>query len=193
MSVNRGFYEPCWIPVKEETMQERHPLEVALELVSGDRNRDYGHPLDNHQRIADFWTVRLRDKLVPGGRIEPHEAAAMMRLVKEARLMETPGHLDSLVDLGGYVSCEYEIHREAARRAARADADVERLHETRHSWGRLASPAEHEGDRSGERQDAKDGARGACERIPEADPEDAEHEHDGHEEHGAAERGHRPV
>jgi hypothetical protein len=91
------------------------PSERASSLVRGDRQADYGHPLENHQRIAAFWTVRLRDKLAPRQVIEPHEVAAMMRLVKEARLMQTIGHEDSLVDLSGYVDVEWEIHRELER------------------------------------------------------------------------------
>lgn len=92
------------------------PSERAFNLVRGARQSDYGHPLDNHLRIADFWTVRLRDKLKPGEQIEAHEAAAMMRLLKEARLMHTPGHEDSLDDLAGYTDVEFEIHRERRRR-----------------------------------------------------------------------------
>lgn len=100
----------------------------AVELVNGDRQAAYGHPLDNHQRIADFWTTRLRDKLLPGVRIDPHEVASMMRLVKESRLMQTPGHPDSLVDVAGYAEVERLIHQEQARRAAESDALVEELH-----------------------------------------------------------------
>jgi hypothetical protein len=86
-------------------------LEVAASVVDGPRQDNYGHPIVNHRRIADFWTARLGDKLLPGVRIEPHEAAAMMRLVKEARLMHTPGHSDSLVDLAGYTRVEEMIHQ----------------------------------------------------------------------------------
>ena len=103
----------------------------GVELVNGERQDAYGHPLPNHERIAAFWTVRLRDKLRPGVEISPHEAAAMMRLVKEARLMNTPGHEDSLVDIVGYVEVERMIHEEQARLAAEADAEVERLHAER--------------------------------------------------------------
>lgn len=96
------------------------PAKLAHDVVRGQRQSDYGHPLDNHERIAAFWTARLRDKLLPGEVIEPHDAAALMRLVKEARLMETPGHLDSLVDICGYADVEALIHEEAERRSAQA-------------------------------------------------------------------------
>lgn len=92
------------------------PSVRGLNLLRGDRQDVYGPPLDNHERIAAFWTVRLRDKLRDGETIEPHEAAACMRLVKEARLMQTVGHEDSLVDIAGYADVEAEIHREQARR-----------------------------------------------------------------------------
>lgn len=85
-------------------------LEIAAAVVDGPRQDNYGHPLANHRRIAAFWTTRLSDKLLPGEVIEPHEAAAMMRLVKEARLMHTPGHPDSLIDLCGYARAEEMIH-----------------------------------------------------------------------------------
>jgi hypothetical protein len=91
--------------------------ERAQSLVEGDRQKAYGHPQSNHERIAAFFTVRLIDKLKPGEVIEPHEAAALMRLVKEARLMETPGHEDSLIDISGYSQVEHMIHDGYASRA----------------------------------------------------------------------------
>jgi hypothetical protein len=84
--------------------------ERAQALVDGERHKVYGHPLPNHERIAAFWTVRLADKLKDDAVIEPHEAAACMRLVKESRLIETPGHDDSLVDISGYSQVEHLIH-----------------------------------------------------------------------------------
>lgn len=86
------------------------PTAVAASLVDGDRQTAYGHPLPNHQRIAAYWTVRLFEKLRPGCVVEPHEAAAMMRLAKEARLTQTPGHPDSLTDVAGYADVEHAIH-----------------------------------------------------------------------------------
>lgn len=101
----------------------REPIEVkpspstrAVELVNGDRQSDYGHPLDNHERIAAFWTVRLADKLKPGCVVEPHDAAALMRLAKESRLMQTIGHYDSQVDIAGYADVEHAIHEGYATR-----------------------------------------------------------------------------
>lgn len=87
--------------------------EQAGDLVRGDRQAEYGHPLPNHQRIAAFWNVRLADKLKEP--IEPHEVAACMRLVKESRLMQTRGHRDSLVDIAGYSDVETAIHEALER------------------------------------------------------------------------------
>ena len=60
--------------------------------------------------------------------IDPWEAAACMRLVKEARLMQTVGHPDSMDDIAGYADVEYEIHREIDRRRADVDEIIEELH-----------------------------------------------------------------
>ena len=105
-------FPPDPVRIRSET-----PAHRGLDLVRADRQAEYGHPLDNHERIAAFWTVRLRDKLKDGERIEPHDAAACMRLVKEARLMQTPGHEDSLTDIAGYADVEHQIHEEGKRRA----------------------------------------------------------------------------
>lgn len=84
------------------------PSERAAALVNGPRQAAYGHPYPNHERIAAFWNARLADKL--NAPLEPHEVAACMRLVKEARLMQTPGHRDSLDDIAGYADVEFLIH-----------------------------------------------------------------------------------
>lgn len=96
--------------------KKKTPSERASEIVTGPRREAYGHPLPNHKRIAAFWTVRLKDKLMPGVTIEPHDVTALMRLVKEARLMNTPGHDDSLLDIAGYADVEWIIHHDPPRR-----------------------------------------------------------------------------
>lgn len=86
-------------------------LDTAAALVSVDRQATYGHPLTNHERIARLWTARLYEKLLPGVELEPEDVSALMRLAKEARLIQTPGHVDSLVDIAGYAEVEARIHR----------------------------------------------------------------------------------
>ena len=92
-------------------------LEKANELVNGDRQEDYGDPHTNHKRIADLWNSYLRGAQPFGyfasaedgrlvGEISPGitatDAAVMMILVKVARLMQSPNHRDTWVDIAGY-------------------------------------------------------------------------------------------
>ena len=44
-----------------------------------------------------------------GNEIHPYDVAMMMMLVKVARLMHSPGHQDSHIDLAGYASILEEI------------------------------------------------------------------------------------
>jgi len=76
-------------------------LEKANELVNGDRQQDYGDPKENHQRIANLWNAYCcrGDSYM---RFDPHNVAIMMMLVKVARLMNTPEHEDTWVDIAGY-------------------------------------------------------------------------------------------
>lgn len=67
----------------------------------------YGDPTPNFQDIADLWNVLLRRRM--HDRITPTDVAQMMRMVKEARLIESPDHKDSLLDIMGYADCHESI------------------------------------------------------------------------------------
>lgn len=68
----------------------------ALAAVNDERGKVYGHPLDNFQRIARM-QAELKDCADPAVR-----HALEMICVKMARLVETPDHLDSVIDIAGY-------------------------------------------------------------------------------------------
>jgi len=78
-------------------------LKEADRLTHGDRNKNYGTPLVNHQRIAQLWSVWLETEITPA------QAAMCLALVKVARLIETPDHEDSPVDLAAYAAIYGEI------------------------------------------------------------------------------------
>lgn len=78
-------------------------LDEANTIAGQDRSRDYGHPYDNHRRIADIWNVQLEKKL--SAKIEPRDVALMMIGLKLARIVNSPNHRDSMVDIGGYLKC----------------------------------------------------------------------------------------
>lgn len=77
-------------------------LKEADEIAGESRSRDYGHPLQNHQRIADIWNVQLGPKL--NKPIEAREVALMMVGLKLAREVNTSKR-DNLVDAAGYIKC----------------------------------------------------------------------------------------
>ena len=66
------------------------------------RGEDYGSILDNHTRIAKLWSVLLDTD------VTPEQVALCMIAVKQARLMETPDHVDSVQDILGYALTYYE-------------------------------------------------------------------------------------
>lgn len=77
-------------------------LTYAAELIHGDRNESYDEPSANFARIAALWSAYL------GVELEPHDVAVLNVLQKVARLMHTPGHYDSWVDIAGYAACGHE-------------------------------------------------------------------------------------
>jgi hypothetical protein len=82
-------------------------LAQADRLTHGDRNKNYGSPLTNHTRIAKLWSVWLETEITPA------QAAMCLALVKVARLIETPDHLDSFIDGAAYFSIAGEIETES--------------------------------------------------------------------------------
>jgi hypothetical protein len=101
---SRGIYGPAAQLAKPAPKQ--NVLEEALNIVNGARRNAYGHPENNFGRIADFWNAYLANKPIdPDGlAIDPQDVALMMVLMKVARLLESPQHRDSVVDIAGYAA-----------------------------------------------------------------------------------------
>lgn len=84
-------------------------LEQALKIVTGARRAAYGNPEDNFRCIGTLWHAYLsrRSEVTGDGlkAVSPSDVAAMMVLMKVARLAETPAHADSWRDIAGYAAC----------------------------------------------------------------------------------------
>jgi hypothetical protein len=78
-------------------------LDDAMQLLTGDRNIDYGEPIENFERVADGWSIIL------GKYIAPHQVALCMAWLKIARLTATPDHKDSYTDAAGYIALGWEL------------------------------------------------------------------------------------
>lgn len=78
-------------------------LRTAGNLINGQRAKDYGDAGENFQRIADLWSPVL------GKTITPEQVALCMAQVKIARLITSPAHEDSWIDLSGYAALGGEI------------------------------------------------------------------------------------
>ena len=89
----------------------RKIMKAAAELMDGERAKDYGDAVEMHRRIAAGWSEIL------GVKVEAHEVALCMAWLKIARLVETPSHEDSYVDLVAYGSLAGEIQaKDSAKR-----------------------------------------------------------------------------
>lgn len=85
----------------------------AKRIVTGARRSAYGKPEDNFARIAAYWNAYAQCK---GWSVvfTAADVSPMMRGMKEARLVETPDHRDSFVDMVGYTLTGAEINGVAA-------------------------------------------------------------------------------
>ena len=87
----------------EDKPTRKSILDAALRCVNGDREQDYGSPEDNFRTIAELWTAYLRRM------ISPVDVAAMLALLKIARIASGHSKADNWIDLAGYAACDGEL------------------------------------------------------------------------------------
>jgi len=74
----------------------------ADRITSQDRQKDYGHPLDDYRRTAKLWSAVL------GVEVTASQAILCMILLKVSR--ECNKHKrDNLVDVAGYAKCLEQV------------------------------------------------------------------------------------
>lgn len=85
-------------------MTRKEILDTAAKCVCGDREQDYGSPENNFQIIADLWNAYIGAEIV-----RSWDVAAMLALLKVARISSGHAKEDNWVDLAGYAACGGEI------------------------------------------------------------------------------------
>ena len=92
------------VPMKQ-TWDRAKVLDTAKGYVTKDRAADHGDMEDNFKRIALYWNAHLG--LIDF--IKTEDVAAMMALLKIARIHSNPTHIDNWVDACGYMACGGEV------------------------------------------------------------------------------------
>ncbi len=112
---------PYAVPDTEEDLPDVYT--DALLVVTGARNKDYGRVWTNFNDIATL----IRET---GGNPNqtPVDVALDIMCVKVGRLMHTPDHYDSMVDLIGYVFCLFQLfdYMESAKANANDTEKIEK-------------------------------------------------------------------
>jgi non-ribosomal peptide synthetase component E (peptide arylation enzyme) len=106
-------------------------LERAKGYVTKDRNKSYGEPDEDFQRIAA--TLNGLGFQVGDGatarKLQGHDVSVIMIALKLSRLMWSPEHRDSWDDIAGYAACGIET---ALLQKAREDSTQLKLDD--HIW-----------------------------------------------------------
>ena len=98
-------------------MKRREILEKASACVCGERDQQYGKPEDSFGLIARLWNDYLQCAETKGATvrldiISSRDVAAMLALLKIARIRGGQKHPDNWVDIAGYAACGGEIEGE---------------------------------------------------------------------------------
>ena len=83
-------------------------LAKADDIITGQREQDYGTPENNFSVIAVLWNAY--NEAIQYRPYRPDDVAVMMCLFKIARIATGVGTMDSYVDLCGYAACGGEIN-----------------------------------------------------------------------------------
>ncbi len=88
----------------ESTTLRVEALREAARIISGERNKQYGGPEENFERIARIWEI------IFGIPVSNEDVAMAMVAVKVARYASKSGYQpDTWVDIAGYAACGYEV------------------------------------------------------------------------------------
>ena len=92
-------------PTTSETTTLRvEALREAARIISGERNKQYGGPEENFERIAKIWEI------IFGIPVSNEDVAMAMVAVKVARYASKSGYQpDTWIDIAGYAACGYEV------------------------------------------------------------------------------------
>lgn len=96
-----------WTDVSERSLL----LKEAEQIVTQDRNNQYGPPTQDFRRTAEMATALGFAVIGPNDEvldIAPHHVAVFIDLVKSSRIMWDPTNRDSWLDKAGYAACGYE-------------------------------------------------------------------------------------
>ena len=85
-----------------ENMRNMGITAEAIDKVTGDRQKTYGNPRTNFDRIARLWDAYMTNKPVGHWHINAYDVPMFMILVKIAREQHEHNH-DNLVDIIGYI------------------------------------------------------------------------------------------
>lgn len=82
-------------------------LDAAKKCVCGDREQDYGTKERNFKTIASMWNAYLNG--LNASAIKEKDVAAMLALLKIARIASGHAKEDNWIDLAGYAACGGEV------------------------------------------------------------------------------------
>ena len=78
-------------------------LDTAKQYVTADRQAVHGSPENNFGTIAAYWTAHLDHP------VTTTDVAAMLTMLKLARIKANPQHPDNWIDGAGYLACGGEL------------------------------------------------------------------------------------
>lgn len=88
--------------MKSEPKNRVHLLETAIQLTTGERNKNYGDPVDNMRHIADIASAILQKHLTARDIAVVHQATKLARSRTSSLLA------DNYIDHMAYTGIEYE-------------------------------------------------------------------------------------
>lgn len=84
-------------------MDRAQILDIAKQVVTGERSDKHGEPEESFTTIAKMWEA------FTGYDFEPEQVAIMLALLKIARIKTGVNNEDNFIDIAGYAACAGEL------------------------------------------------------------------------------------
>jgi len=94
----------------KESMSRFEAIDKMKQVLES-RGDDYGTPRHNHGIASDLINAYLKHHPNRND-LQPEDTMIMMVLIKVARLVSTPQHIDSIMDIAGYAFCAIDAINE---------------------------------------------------------------------------------
>lgn len=122
--------QPVLQPIKPPSTPRGHILEHARKLTEGDRNQEYGRPIESIQAFIDLVNAYLKNRPEGYGPLDLVDGAIIYEMTKISRIAKNKQHSDNYPDGSAYMAIAGECAQHQQKRKKEKEDDLKRFYKS---------------------------------------------------------------